>query len=242
MATHDDQPDRVEESLGPFVRAVRRRTRLSVNQLAEKMERSPTWLYRLETNDRADPQTNDLDAIAAACNLSTYETRYLYLLADKVPPAVGLSDTSMADYLEFFGGPALWIDGNGTSLYNAEFRRIFKGIDDYRDIVHWHYSSPDAKRVIQNWEQIAGWWVGVARHYLAYGGSTDIISSVKETMQTDAFRQHWQQQTIPQDPATQIWFVNDIDNLATLTIEVRLWIQPYRNGVLLTGAILDSSS
>ena len=200
------------------------------------MERSPTWLYRLETNDRADPQPVDLDAISTACNLSTYETRYLYLLADKVPPAVGLADTSMAEYLEFFGGPALWIDGNGSSLYNNEFRRLFKGIDHYRDIVHWHYGCPEAKRLIQNWEEVAGWWVGVARHYMAYGGSAELIDSVKATMQTDAFRQHWQKQTIPQDPSSQVWFVNDIDNLTTLTIDVRLSIQPYRNGVLLTGA------
>lgn len=232
------QTEEVHESLGRFVRAVRKRAGLTANQLADTISRSSTWLYRLEHDERADPQATDLDSIAAACSLSTYEQRYLYLLADKVPPAVGLADNTMARYLETFGGPSAWIDGKGSSIYNSEFRRLFIGAENYRDIVHWHFESPDAKRILQNWDEIAAWWVGVARHYLAYGGSEALTNSLQATMESDEFRTRWQQQTIPRDPASLIWFVNDLETSKLLIIDQRLWIQPYRNGVLVGGAVL----
>ena len=49
----------------------------------------------------------------------------------------------------------------------------------------------------------------------------------------DAFRELWQAQTIPHDPAPRIWVVRD--GRHEVNVEVQIWRHAYLSGALLAG-------
>lgn len=224
--------------LGDFVRAARQRVNLSARELAEKINHSATWVYRIENGDRSDPHQSDLAAIAGACNLTPWETRYLYLLADAWPPAEGFGDQPLGEYLERIEQPTAWIAHGGQSYFNAEFRRLFRDVEDYRDMTHWHYAHPDARRIVINWEEIADWWVATGKLRMAADRNNPAITnSLDANLAAPDFRARWERQVIPLDPSNRIWHIRDSDTGELLALDMRLWRHPYRTGAMLAGFV-----
>lgn len=228
--------DRV--SLGQYIREVRRQSGLSAKGLAQAIARSETWLYRVEHGQRAEPLDGDLQAIARACYLNQIERHYLYLLAGRIPPVEKIVDPGIREYLEAFGGPAAWIDGFGSSLYNQRFRGLFRGVGGWQNIVHWLYRSPDAPRIVRNWREIALWWAGVGRLYLALSGNDPTIQAAIDLVRDDNdFHDHWRDRTRLKDPSHALWYVIDSETGAELEIDMRLWTHPTGCGGLLAGLV-----
>ena len=225
-------------SLGQYIREIRRQSGLSTKDLAQSIARSETWLYRLEHGQRAEPLDVDLAAIAIACNLNPIEKHYLYLLAGRIPPSEKVADPGFREYLESFGGPAAWIDGYGASVYNRRFCSLFKGVESWHDVVNWHFGCPEARRILLNWDEIAGWWAGVARLYLAGSGNDPLIhESLGLLLENDDFRKHWAHPGVLRDPSHRLWYVVDADRGAELEIDMRLWKHPAGSGGLLAGFV-----
>jgi len=218
--------------LGDFVRAARRRSGLSVEQFGLRINRGQKWIYRLETGGRCQPDLSDLEAITVACGLTAWERRYLYLLAGR-PSTWQPGEPDIAEYLERVPEPRAWISASGN-YFNSEFRRLFPGCEGMRDMVHWHFEHPMAKVVIVNWSEIADWWVATGRLRCASEpDNAALADSLAKNLTNDAFRELWQAQTIPHDPAPRIWVVRD--GRHEVNVEVQIWRHAYLSGALLAG-------
>ena len=241
VQAEDSNVDRA--GLGEFVRAARSRAGLGAAELAQAIARSQTWLYRLEHGERSDPMDVDLDNIAKACGLSTWEHQYLFLLAARWPTVELLDSQPVVAYLDRIPQPTAWITNDEDSHYNAAFLRLFKDADQFRDMVHWQYGHPDAQRILVNWSEIADWWVStgrtrilVDRHNPAYLKAVEL-----NLKHYPDFRKRWDSQVIPLDPSSRTWFVNDLDRGDQLAIDMRAWRHPYRSGIMLTGFLRDQN-
>ena len=227
--------------LGEFVRAARTRAGLSGSDLAAKIARSTTWLYRLESGDRSDPQPADLNEISTACHLTPWEQRYFYLLAG-YPPPIDQFGTKPFEYLDLFETPLAWVAGwTADSHFNPEFRRLFKGCDEHALFAQWLFGEAESKRILLNRDAVLDWWVAVGRQVVAQNtydmglkGATNLALEIPE------YRRRWDQQVIPQDPSGRIWRVYDIDNDVELRLDVRQWRHPYRSGIMLAGFVIGS--
>lgn len=227
--------------LGEFVRAVRMRCGLSGAELADAINHSLTWLYRLENGQRATPTTAALESIAAACDLSPWETRYLFLLAGlPPPPAAAFGGKAIGEFLERFAAPMAWISSEGSSSWNAEWRRLFKECERHQDIAHWHFNNPLARRIVLNWDEIGDWWVSAGRLRVAQDSSDPMLAyTLMRNLENPEFQQRWDRQVIPFDPSARVWVVRDIDNDVVLNVQIQIWRHPYIPGALVAGFLRD---
>lgn len=232
-----------DKDLGEFIRAARVRAHMSAPDLAHHISRSSTWLYRVETGDRGRAEPRDLEAVATILHLSAWEHRYLYLLAGFPPPPSGFGDQPLGEYLERLTEPTCWISFDGPSYFNAEFRRIFKNVEDYRDMVDWQYNHPLSRQIIMNWEDIADWWVATGRLRVAQESNHPGVNEhMAHNLANDQFRARWERQVIPVDPSNRIWHLYDIDNERELLVDMRVWRHPYRTGTMLAGFTRESTA
>lgn len=225
-----------------FVRAARLRAALSGPELAEKMGYSPAWIYRIETG-RAVPSVKVLDALAAALSLSAWESRYLFALARKVMPEEGeATDAPQQPFLDALDpNPAAWMNTSWTIMRsNAEFRRLFHGVQLQPNLIFWHYVAVNAREIIVNWEETSQWCVGWLRFGLG-AGVPGVAKMVQTMLPAKVFRAQWEAQVIPIDPATRPWIVRDLGAGRELTLDMRAWRPAGQQpGVLLVGAVVDS--
>lgn len=229
-------------TLGGFVRAARLRAGMSGKELADRLGYSLAWVYKVEKG-RAQPSLRLLSEMPAALGLSSWETRYLYVLGGRMTPIAGLEDESVQSYLDaLLPNPAAWLTSAWTAKeYNAEFGRIFKGIALVPNLIHWHFASVKARDVIVDWTATSEWCVGWLRFGVALDPSDAMLArTVQSLMPMRAFRAQWDAQVIPVDPGTRPWVVRDLDERRELTLDMRAWRNTYRPGVLLLGAVTRS--
>jgi len=132
--------------------------------------------------------------------------------------------------------PTAWLTCGPDTYHNPEFLRLFKDAEQYRDMTHWHFEHPDAHRIVENWEEIAEWWVATGRlRAVTDPHDQELARCLELNLANPEFRVIWESQVIPVDPSSRKWYVNDIDDGVQLAIDMRVWRHPYRNGMMLTG-------
>lgn len=228
--------------LGDFIRAARARADLNATEFATRIAHSATWLYRLETGGRVAPTEQDLANISRELNLTSWETRYFYMLAGKPPPPDQSGEAPVSDYIDRLQNPVAWIEAGGKSHYNAEFLRIFKNADEYREMAHWHLEHPKARDIILNWDEISDWWVANGKlRMAAEGRNPHFMKQLEMNHQIPGAKERWDRQVIPIDPANRIWYCYDLDNQCEIALDMRGWRHPYRSGTMLSGFIVDTT-
>lgn len=229
------------QQLGAFVRAARIRAGVSGTTLANRINHSSTWVYRVETGDRAAPSPEVLNSISTALSLAAWERWYMFLLAGEIPTYTDPIDGArVGPYIDVMRGPAAWIDHHGGDYLNDEFRRLFKGVETARDIVHWHFEDPRAREVINNWDEIADWWIATRKYRMAVNpDDPNFAAALRISLEIPEFARRWNDQIIPVDPRNRIWQVRDLDNGVELAVDMRVWRNYFRNGALLIGVVVS---
>lgn len=229
------------KTLGEFIRAARLRAGLSGAELADAICHSLTWLYRLENGQRATPTVAALEAISTVCKLSPWEIRYLFLLAElQPPPQAGFGSQPLGEYVNRLSEPAAWISPEGSCYWNAEWRRIFTESERHQDIANWHFNNPVARQIIDNWDEVADWWVSAGRLRMAQDSRDPMLAyTLRRNLENPDFRRRWEQQVIPFDPSARVWVVRDLDHEVVRRIHIQIWRHPYIPGALVIGFMLD---
>lgn len=224
---------------GSFLRAVRARAGITRRELAALAGYSESWIRQVETNTHTPPE-NALTAIAHALGLSSWETHYLFALGGKMTSTASLEIPDVSDYLEGLNPhPAAYLTPGWTVEHaNSEFERIFKGLWISPNFLNWHYVGRRTPDIVLDWQSSSDWLISWLKLNLALSPDDPDLTYVLNKMSpiTD-FTRHWEQNTIPADPASRPWTVRDLDNDSVLQIDMRVWRAGQSSDLMLLGVI-----
>jgi transcriptional regulator with XRE-family HTH domain len=162
--------------LGRFVRAHRERLRperaterrrtpgLRREELAERAGISATWCAWIEQGRNVQVSPSSLDRLAGALELSPAERTYLFELAgrrdpDTTPSSRSRTPPSLMAMIDCLAHPAYALDRWWDAcLWNRSAAELFEGWlqpDADRNLLHYVFLNPAARRLIPQWEERA---------------------------------------------------------------------------------------
>ena len=173
------KPETQRRALGDFLRT--HRTRLSPTglglssggrrrtpglrreEVAQACGMSATWYTWLEQGRDVSPSSRALVGLAETLRLTPAERAYLFQLAGKADPAMprqagnGMdAPAALTDALSAIAAPAYVLDRMWNArAWNAQAARLFVGWLDGqndRNLLHYVFLSPLARRVLPDWE------------------------------------------------------------------------------------------
>ena len=224
-------------ALGGFIRATRERAGLKQQELAELVFHHVAWIRRVERGGVATVTPIDAERLCEVLHLPPWETSYLYVMLGYPPPHDPADDASMREYVDALDPhAAAWVSTTGPNHVNAPFRRLFPAVESAPYVGAWLFSDA-AREVIENWGQIADWWISDARFRMAFDDQDsffgDVINHLSATL--PAFKEKWEASPIPGNPAPPVWRVRTADGI--VNVSMRVWWQVPRRGLLLQGVV-----
>jgi len=173
------KPESQRRALGDFLRT--HRTRLSPSglglssggrrrtpglrreEVAQACGMSATWYTWLEQGRDVSPSPRALVGLAETLRLTPAERAYLFQLAGKADPSMprqtgnGMdAPAALTDALSAIAAPAYVLDRKWNArAWNAQAARLFVGWLDGqndRNLLHYVFLSPLARRVLPDWE------------------------------------------------------------------------------------------
>lgn len=185
--------------------------------------------------------SSSVELIAQHLEMTPREIQYFHALGGWVYAKSDLP-AGIAEYLQAIEPhPAAWMDaGWKAEEQNQAFHQLLPLSEANPNLIHWHYHSPVAREIIQNWDETSQWCVGLLRFSIAITpddpGLRELLNSL---MSLEKFRTQWGAQIIPVDPATRPWVLRDIENGDVVTVNLRAWHTRSNAGMLLLGVVID---
>lgn len=226
-------------SQGQFLRAVRDRAQMSQRRLASLTGYTVAQIQHYESGRRR-LSSDSAELIAQHLRMTPRETQYFHALGGWVHAKSALP-AGIAEYLRGIEPhPAAWMDAAWkVEEHNEAFHRLLPLSNGHPNLIHWHYHSPAAREIIQNWDETSQWCVGLLRFSIAITpedpGLRELLDSL---MSLEEFRIQWASQIIPIDPATRPWVLRDVQNGDVVTVNLRAWHTRSNAGMLLLGVVI----
>jgi transcriptional regulator with XRE-family HTH domain len=147
---------RLDQPGAPAWAPHQRRRTVSQEQVAQRIGCSTKWFARLELGHIENYSDNFIRQVGRALNLDRNETRLLYLLVNKEPPASGRRALrgSLAPLLAAQLFPAYLSDPVWDLVgYNEQMRALFPwAAAQNSNVMRWVFTDPDARRRLYRWE------------------------------------------------------------------------------------------
>ncbi|WP_165590336.1 MULTISPECIES: helix-turn-helix transcriptional regulator [unclassified Mycobacteroides] len=227
-------------SQGQFLRAVRDRAQMSQRRLASLTGYTVAQIQHYESGRRR-LSSDSAELIARQLNMTPRETQYFHALGGWVHAKSALP-AGIAEYLRGIEPhPAAWMDAAWkVEEHNEAFHRLLPLSNGHPNLIHWHYHSPAAREIIQNWDETSQWCVGLLRFSIAITPEDPGLRELLDSLMSLAeFRTQWASQIIPIDPATRPWVLRDVENGDVVTVNLRAWHTRSNAGMLLLGVVID---
>ncbi len=185
--------------------------------------------------------SDSAELIAQHLHMTPRETQYFHALGGWVHAKSALP-AGIAEYLQGIEPhPAAWMNAAWkVEEQNGAFQRLFPLGGTNLNLIHWHYHSPLAREIIQNWEETSSWCVGLLRFSIAITPDDPGLCALLDSlMLLKEFRSQWDAQIIPVDPATRPWILRDTENGDVISVNLRAWHTRSNAGMLLLGVVVD---
>ncbi|RDI43259.1 helix-turn-helix domain-containing protein [Nocardia mexicana] len=144
---------------------------MSRQHLATAIHSSVGYIAKIEQGDARSPSAGVLDALSNVFGLDHDERAHLFRLAGQsVPnPETATEPTVLQPTLDALAPhPAAAVDHCGNILAaNDAFDRAFPEARASGNTVHWLFTNPFARLVVEEWEREASLAVAQLRHYAA---------------------------------------------------------------------------
>ncbi|GAB0106957.1 helix-turn-helix transcriptional regulator [Nocardia sp. JMUB6875] len=195
-------------TLAEFVRERRGRATagnpagLTRKQLAEATHASLGYIAKIEQGEALNPGPAILDSLAAVLELDVAERIHLYHLAQQRPvtcqpralrrddPAAGTVRTLLDALLPHLA--AALDNGWNIVASNAAFDEALPGLARNGHVLHWMFTDPRARIVVEEWEREARLMAGRFRAYAAEALDREGIDRVLRELGEQAdFRRLW---------------------------------------------------
>lgn len=225
---------------GQFLRAVRDRAQMSQRRLALLTGYTVAQIQHFESGRRR-LSSDSAELIARHLSMTPREAQYFHALGGWVHAKSALP-AGIAEYLQAIEPhPAAWLDAAWkVEEQNPAFRRLLPLSAIHPNLMHWHYHSPQAREIIQNWDETSQWCVGLLRFSIAITPDDPGLRVLLDgLMMLEEFRTQWASQIIPIDPATRPWVLRDNETGDVVTVNLRAWHTRSNAGMLLLGAVVD---
>lgn len=218
-----------------LVSNVRRKKGMSRDEVASMAQCSSSYIEKIERGVANNVSTELIVAIAAATGASDQQVSHaLTLAADDSYGVAAVKGASAItpDQREYVDSltPHLagYVDLAWNLLYvNSEYARVFRGIEEYGNVLFWLLEAPEAKKIMVDWYEETHLTVTWSRSLSALHAITPEYERVFNRLDhVPEFREmyHGAEPTMGrEDPAMRIV---DPDDGSEFRLSVNLWSPP----------------
>ncbi|WP_433600338.1 helix-turn-helix domain-containing protein [Nocardia sp. CA-135953] len=188
-------------TLGRYIRAARRRTKMSMNRLAELAQVSLSYVVQLEHGDKKKPSTGVLEAIARALELDEDGRWALFQLAGVEVPAPtptveelrhGLTPNQRYTLIRAEPHLAAYFDSRWNLVaHNSAHERAFPGLAEVGNEQLWMFTD-EARDVLLDRDHEIAIRIACLRGRLAMSPNTDWADELLGALEAyPEFRRRW---------------------------------------------------
>lgn len=221
----------------PLRQAIKaRRSRgMSREEVAKLAECSVSYVEKIERGVATTVSPDMIHALAAAVGASNHQVSHALTLAGegfRVMPEEVSKPEITADQQLYVDSltPHLagYVDLAWNILYvNDEYCRVFRGIENYGNVLFWLLECPDAKHIMQEWFKETHLTVAWSRSLAALESMRRKYEDVFLRLeQTAEFRQMWKLGDPSVGRADPTMRIRDPDDGTEFGLQVNLWSPP----------------
>ncbi|MFL0579440.1 helix-turn-helix domain-containing protein [Dietzia sp. 179-F 9C3 NHS] len=229
--------ERTDRSHVPLRHAVksRRRKGMSREEVAKLAECSASYVEKIERGAAKNVSTDLVLALTAAVGASDHQVAHALALAGEGPrplatklerPTITEGQRAYVDALS----PHLagYVDLAWNVLYaNNEYCRVFRGIEDYGNVLYWLLECDDAKRIMCDWFEETHLTVSWSRSLAALHSIRAEYDEVYARLeQISEFREMWELGDPALGRKDPVQRICDPDDGTEFGLTVNLWSPP----------------